>query len=45
MRRVLPWGLVAVALLFLLVPLDPAQVERLYSTRLYLQLQPRVTAI
>jgi hypothetical protein len=45
MRRVLPWGLVAVALLLLLVPLDPARVERLYSTRLYLQLQPRVTAI
>ena len=45
MRRALPWGLVAVALLFLLAPLDPSHVERVYSTRLYLQLQPHITAL
>lgn len=45
MGRALPWGLVAVALLLLLAPLDPADVERVYSTRLYLLLQPPITAI
>ena len=45
MRRVLPWGLVAVAVLLLLAPIAPAHVERLYSTSRYLFLQQRVTPI
>jgi hypothetical protein len=43
MRRVLPWVLVTVAVVLLLAPLEPALVERWYSGRLYLQLQPRLT--
>jgi hypothetical protein len=43
MRRALPWVLVAFAALLLLAPLDPALVERWYSGRFYLQLQPRLT--
>ena len=45
MRRALPWALVAVAVLLLLAPIDPALVERWYSGRLYLRLQPGVTAV
>jgi hypothetical protein len=43
MRRALPWVIVAVAALLLLAPLDPGLVERWYSDRLYLDLQPRLT--
>jgi len=45
MRRLLPWVPVAVALGLFLAPLDPVMVERWYSGRLYLQLQPRITAV
>jgi hypothetical protein len=45
MRRVLPWVVVAGAAVMLLAPLDPALVERWYSGRLYLQLQPRLTDV
>jgi hypothetical protein len=45
MRRVLPWVPVAVALGLFLVPLDPGVVERWYSGRLYLQLQPWITGV
>jgi hypothetical protein len=45
MRRVLPWGLVAVALVLFAAPVDPALVERWYSERLYSQIQPAVTDI
>jgi hypothetical protein len=45
MRRALPWVLVAVAALVFLAPIDPVLVERVYSTRLYLHLQPPVTAV
>ena len=45
MRRALPWVLVAIAVLWLLAPIDPALVERVYSTSRYLLLQQRVTAI
>ena len=45
MRRLLPWVPVAVALGLFLAPLDPALVERWYSGWLYLQLQPRITAV
>jgi hypothetical protein len=44
-RRVVPWLLVAAALGLFLAPIDPIWVERTYSGRLYLQLQPRVSAI
>jgi hypothetical protein len=43
--RVLPWLPVGAAALLFLAPIDPALVERWYSTGLYLQLQPRITAI
>ena len=45
MRRALPWVLVALAALLLLSPIDPALVERWYSGRVYLQVQPFVTSI
>ena len=45
LRRAVPWLLVAVAALLFVAPIDPALVERSYSGRLYLQLQPRVTAL
>jgi len=45
MRQLLPWVPVAVALGLFLAPLDPALVERWYSGWLYLQLQPRITAV
>jgi hypothetical protein len=45
MRRALPWVLVVLAALLLLAPLDPALVERWYSGGIYLQFQPRFTAI
>ncbi|HEV8395683.1 MAG TPA: DUF3810 family protein [Vicinamibacterales bacterium] len=45
LRRVLPWVPVAAALLLFLAPIEPALVERWYSGRLYLQLQPRATAL
>ena len=45
MRRVLAWGIVGVAVLLLLAPINPALVERVYSTSRYLLLQQRVTAI
>lgn len=44
-RRVVPWLLVAVALGLFLAPIDPAWVERAYSGRLYLQLQPRISGV
>jgi hypothetical protein len=44
-RRIVPWLLVAVALGLFLAPIDPAWVERTYSGRLYLQLQPRLSAV
>ena len=45
LRRTLPWLLVAVAALIFVAPIDPVRVELSYSSRLYLQLQPRVTAL
>ena len=45
MRRLLPWVPVAAALGLFVAPLDPSLVERWYSGRLYLQLQPRITAV
>src|SRR5436190_12452889 len=45
MRRLLPWVPVALALGLFVAPFDPALVERWYSERLYLQLQPRITAV
>jgi hypothetical protein len=43
MRRALPWVVVAAAALLLIVPVDPALVERWYSTGAYLRLQPYLT--
>ena len=45
MRRLLPWVPVAVALGLFLAPIEPAVVERWYSTWIYLQLQPQLTAL
>jgi len=44
-RRALPWVLVAAAVLLFVAPIDPSFVERWYSGRLYLQLQPYATAL
>jgi hypothetical protein len=44
-RRALPWVLVAAAVLLFVAPIEPSIVERWYSGRLYLQFQPRATAL
>jgi hypothetical protein len=44
-RRAVAWVPVIVALGLLLAPLDRAVVERTYSGQIYLQLQPRITAV
>lgn len=44
-RRALPWVLVAAAVLLFAAPIDPSFIERWYSGRLYLLLQPRATAL
>jgi len=43
LRRALVWTPVAVAVALFLAPIEPALVERVYSDRLYLQFQPRLT--
>ena len=44
-RRRLSWIVVAAAAALLVLPLDPALVERWYSGRVYLQWQPLVTVV
>lgn len=45
LRRWLPWIVIGAAVTLLVARLDPALVERWYSTRAYLQWQPRLTDV